>query len=504
MNTSMDTLPSNVSSTAVSSNDTAAVVSDAAKQPKASCLFVTLGCAKNQVDTDRMRALLLKSGFEESRDAESADVVIINTCSFLESATSESIEVTLDLAQKRTSGIKKLPIIMCGCVPSRYGAALDKELPEVSAFVKATDEDSIVGIVSDVLGIEHPTFSFSQELSARALRTIEGTSAFVKISEGCDRYCAFCAIPFIRGHYASRCPEEIFSEITMLMEGGVKEIILIGQDTGIWGEDLSSRGAASALHKDSDLHDPSSASSSAKADAQREHMNLAWLLREVARIVRPYKAWIRVLYLQPEGMTEDLIATIRDTPEVLPYIDIPIQHCNERLLKKMGRSGSASQLHKLFAHLRHEIPHMVLRTTGMVGFPTETDEEAAELVDFFKQEEFDYMSVFSYSQELGTTAAKMRGQVSAETKLERTQTLRDTAEELGFAATAKHVGEVVDVIIDSVDMDSPDKERIGHAWFQAPDCDGCVHILDTDANPGDVVRVKLKEAYCYELVGELV
>ena len=140
----------------------------------------------------------------------------------------------------------------------------------------------------------------------------------------------------------------------------------------------------------------------------------------------------------------------------------------------------------------------------MVGFPTETNEEAAELVDFFKQEEFDYMSVFSYSQELGTTAAKMRGQVSAETKLERTQTLRDTAEELGFAATAKHVGEVVDVIIDSVDMDSPDKERIGHAWFQAPDCDGCVHILDTDANPGDVVRVKLKEAYCYELVGELV
>lgn len=172
MNTSMDTLPSNVSSAAVSSNDTAAVVSDAAKQPKASCLFVTLGCAKNQVDTDRMRALLLKSGFEESRDASSADVVIINTCSFLESATSESIEVTLDLAQKRTSGIKKLPIIMCGCVPSRYGAALDKELPEVSAFVKATDEDSIVGIVSDVLGIEHPTFSFSQELSARALRTI--------------------------------------------------------------------------------------------------------------------------------------------------------------------------------------------------------------------------------------------------------------------------------------------------------------------------------------------
>lgn len=438
------------------------------------CLFVTLGCAKNQVDTDRMRALLLASGFEEAQDAMHSDCVIINTCSFLQAATRESIDVTLTLAQKKKKNIKQRPIIMCGCVPSRYGEGLNKELPEVSAFVKANDEDSIVAVVSKVLGLAHPNASFAEELSARALRTVEGTSAFVKISEGCDRMCAFCAIPFIRGHYHSRGALDILSEITMLMKGGVKEIVLIGQDTGIWGQDLD---------------DP-------------QTYTLSWLLAQVAQTIRPYHAWCRVLYLQPEGMTEELIHTIRDTPEILNYIDIPIQHCSETILKRMGRKGSAPELHKLFAHLRAEIPNMVLRTTGMVGFPGESEEEAQELIDFFREEAFDYMSVFSYSQEDGTTASRMRDQVSAQTKLQRTQALRDCAEELGFAATASHVGEVVDVIVDSFDKES--NELIGHAWFQAPDCDGCVHLKKDSCKVGDVVRVRLTDAYCYELEGEVL
>jgi len=331
--------------------------------PRALVLFITLGCAKNEVDTDRMRALLLHAGFSETADADEADVAVVNTCSFLASATEESIEATLELAEDASEGVRSLPIVMCGCVPSRYGDALPHELPEVSAFVRADEEDGIVGVVREVLGIGEDERG---PVTSEALRTIEGASAFVKISEGCDRFCAFCAIPYIRGRYQSRPADDIVSEVGSLMEGGVREVVLIGQDTGVWGSDL-----------------PGTAS-------------LATLLRQVAEVVRPYGGWVRVLYLQPEGMTDELIATIRDTPEVLDYIDIPIQHCSGRVLASMGRHGSADQLRELFSRLRREIPGMVLRTTGMAGFPGETDDEADELASFIQEEEFD-CSVFAYS-----------------------------------------------------------------------------------------------------------
>lgn len=434
-------------------------------------LFITLGCAKNEVDTDRMRALLISSGFEETVDAENADVAIVNTCSFLASATEESIEATLELAENRAQGVRSCPIIMCGCVPSRYGDDLPEQLPEVAAFVKADDEDGIVDVVAGVLGISVG----SPVLDASAmLRTVQGASAFVKISEGCDRFCAFCAIPYIRGRYHSRPSDEIVSEVSALMERGVREVVLIGQDTGIWGSDF-----------DGDE-------------------TLAKLLVRVADAVRPYNGWVRVLYLQPEGMTDELIAAIRDTPEVLPYIDIPIQHCSARILKAMGRSGDPRQLHELFAKLRSEIPGMVLRTTGMAGFPGETDEEADELYDFIESEEFDYTSVFAYSQEEGTRAAAMDCQVDEETKLERTQRLIDLVEELGFSATAKHVGERVEVIVDGIEETEDGAELIGHAWFQAPDCDGAVHIASGEAAVGDIVTVDLVDSFCYEMVGEIV
>ena len=434
-----------------------------------SVLYVTLGCAKNEVDTDRMRALLQGSGFGETADPADADVVIVNTCSFLASATEESVEATLELAENRVEGVRSCPIVMCGCVPSRYGDELPEQLPEVAAFVKAEDEDGIVGVVCGVLGIE----AAPREPMA-ALRTVEGASAFVKISEGCDRFCTFCAIPYIRGRYHSRPADEICAEVEALLKGGVREIVLIGQDTGIWGSDF-----------DGDE-------------------TLAKLLVRVAGVVRPYDGWVRVLYLQPEGMTDELIAAIRDTPEVLPYIDIPIQHCSERILKDMNRSGNPQQLHELFARLRSEIPGMVLRTTGMAGFPGETDEEADELYDFIEAEEFDYTSVFAYSQEEGTVAAKMTGQVDDEVKLERTQRLIDLVEELGFSATAKHVGERVKVIVDGIEETESGAELIGHAWFQAPDCDGAVHIASGEAAVGDVVTVDLVDSFCYEMVGELV
>lgn len=439
--------------------------------PLGKILFITLGCAKNEVDTDRMRALLLAAGFAEADDVDDADAAIVNTCSFLASATEESVEATLELAEGRAEGVRSCPIIMCGCVPSRYGDDLPEQLPEVAAFVKADDEDGIVGVVADVLGISVA----APVLDAGAmLRTVQGASAFVKISEGCDRFCAFCAIPYIRGRYHSRPADEIVAEVSALMEQGVREVILIGQDTGIWGSDFEG------------------------------DQTLAKLLVRVAEAVRPYSGWVRVLYLQPEGMTDELIAAIRDTPEVLPYIDIPIQHCSERVLKAMGRSGDPEQLHALFARLRDEIPGMVLRTTGMAGFPGETDEEADELYDFIEAEEFDYTSVFAYSQEEGTRAAAMPDQVDEDVKLERTQRLIDLVEELGFSATAKHVGERVKVIIDGVEETEDGVELIGHTWFQAPDCDGAVHIQSGEAAVGDIVTVDLVDSFCYEMVGTIV
>lgn len=433
-------------------------------------LFVTLGCAKNEVDTDRMRALLLAAGYSETDDAAECDVAIVNTCSFLASATEESVEATLELAEQAEGGVRERPIVMCGCVPSRYGDDLKPELPEVAAFVRAEDEDGIVGVVSEVLGVSPQ----AEAALPQTLRTVEGASAFVKISDGCDRFCTFCAIPYIRGRYYSRPAEEVLSEVRALMEGGVREIVLIGQDTGIWGRDLPG------------------------------DQTLASLLRQVAEAVRPWHGWVRVLYLQPEGMTDELVSVLRDVDEVLPYIDIPIQHCSARILKRMNRSGSTEELRELFSRLRSEIPGMVLRTTGMTGFPGETDEEFEELYDFMSEEQFDYTSVFSYSQEEGTAAARMADQVDEDVKLERTQRLRDLADEMGFAATAAHIGERVEVIIDGVEEGPDGLELIGHTWFQAPDCDGAVHIASGEASVGERVTVDLVDAFCYELVGELV
>lgn len=440
----------------------------------ASILYITLGCAKNEVDTDRMRSLLNGAGYEEVFDAGNADAVIVNTCSFLASATSESIETTLALAEDVAEGVRGTRIVMCGCVPSRYGDELPPELPEVAAFVRTDEEDGIVAVMDRVLGVDRDVPPFIPSVK----RTVESAVAYVKISDGCDRYCSFCAIPYIRGRYHSRSAESILAEVRDLVAGGVREIVLIGQDTGIWGNDFKG-----------EVEGP---------------FNLAQLMVAVAEAVRPEHVWVRVLYLQPEGMTDELIAAIRDTPEVLPYIDIPVQHCSARVLKAMHRPGSADQLSELFAKLREQIPNMVIRTTSLVGFPGETDEEAAEMLEFMDREGFDYTSVFPYSQEEGTFAAKMDGQVDEDVKLERTQAAMDLAEALGFAATAAHVGEVAEVIVDGVEETDEGPELIGHAWFQAPDSDGAVHLEVTDAAVGDILKVKFTDSFCYELVGEVV
>lgn len=439
-----------------------------------SILYITLGCAKNEVDTDRMRSLLCAAGYEEADGTEDADLVIINTCSFLASATSESIETTLELADEVHEGVRSVPIVMCGCVPSRYGADLPDELPEVAAFVRTDEEDGIVGVVDELLGHGRAVPAHVPDVK----RTVEGAVAYLKISDGCDRFCSFCAIPYIRGRYRSRSAASILAEARELVAGGVRELVLIGQDTGIWGNDLPE-----------DTEGP---------------RNLAQLLEAVAAAVRPERVWIRVLYLQPEGMTDELIAAIRDTPEVLPYIDIPVQHCSERVLSAMNRSGSESELEKLFARLRDEIPGMVIRTTYLAAFPGETAEEHEEMLAFMDRIGFDYTSVFAYSREDGTRAARMDEQIPEEEKLERTQVAIDLAEALGFAATASHVGETAEVIVDGIEETEDGPELIGHAWFQAPDCDGAVHLDAGEAAVGDILTVEFTDSFCYELIGHVI
>lgn len=445
--------------------------------PLGSVLYITLGCAKNEVDTDRMRSLLTAAGYEEAFDPQDADIAIVNTCSFLASATSESIETTLELANEVQDGVRSCPIVMCGCVPSRYGDDLPDELPEVAAFVKADEEDGIVAVIDDVLGVEREIAAYIPQVK----RTVEGAVAYVKISDGCNRFCSFCMIPYIRGRYHSRNAESIISEVRDLVAGGVREIVLIGQDTGIWGTDFA----------DEDV-------------AEGSPRNLAQLLQAVAEAVRPQNVWVRVLYLQPEGMTDELIETIRDTPEVLPYIDIPVQHCDARILKAMRRSGSRQELEDLFRDLRERIPGIVIRSTAMVGFPTETDDEFRDLIDFMDTVGFDYTSVFAYSREEGSLAAKMEGQVDEDVKLERAQEAMDLAESLGFAATAAHVGERAQVIVDGIEETEDGAELIGHAWFQAPDSDGAVHLDASKASVGDILTVEFTDSFCYELIGHVV
>ena len=434
---------------------------------KGRILFVTLGCAKNEVDTDRMRARLLAAGYAEAEDVAGADAAIVNTCSFLVAATEESIECTLALAAEAAEGVRELPIVMAGCVPSRYGDDVAAEMSEVARFVPAEQEDGIVEVIDELLG------NVTAGSAPAVLRTVSGASAFIKISEGCDRFCSFCAIPYIRGPYWSRPAAEILAEIRALAEQGVREFVLIGQDTGVWGCDFD------------------------------EPDTLASLLARAADAVAPYKGWVRVLYLQPEGMTDELIAVIRDRAEVLPYIDMPVQHCSADVLERMGREGSEPELTALIARLRREIPGMVIRTTAMAGFPGETDAEAAELEAFLEDNAFDYCSVFAFSAEEGTRAAELDGQVPEEVKLERTQALMDIAERLGFAATAVHVGETVDVIVDGIEEGPDGPELIGHAWFQAPDSDGAIHIASGEAAVGDIVSCELVDSFCYELIGEI-
>jgi ribosomal protein S12 methylthiotransferase len=442
--------------------------------------FITLGCAKNEVDSDRMRARLEAAGHTVIDDTSRADVVVVNTCSFLTMATEEGIDTIFDVLSDEGFKSHGGKVVVTGCMPSRYGKDLSDELTEVASFVPVKDEDGIVRVIEGLepgcdekSGLKDATFG---EERLGAVRTETGPSAYVKISDGCDRWCSFCAIPAIRGPYESRTAEDIAFEVGGLVSSGVREIVLIGQDTGVWGTDLPGK------------------------------PTLATLLGSLAK--RFDRTWFRVLYLQPEGITDELLDTVRSHPNITRYFDIPVQHASARIVRDMNRAGDAKAYLETVGKIRARVPGAALRTTVMAGFPGETDDEFDELVEFLDDARFDYTGVFAYSQEDGTTAGDRDDQVDEDVREDRAERLRDVADRIGFERASSHVGETVDVLVEAYDPDEPGSV-VGRTYFQAPEVDGQVHIADpvradgTLLAPGDIVTVRITDSYFYDLEGEV-
>ena len=425
--------------------------------------FITLGCAKNEVDSEKMREKARRAGSRIESDPESADAIVVNTCSFIQSATEESLEAIFEAAgmENVASGAAKL--IVAGCMPARYGADLEKELDEACAFVPCNKEDDL-GSILDAL------FGGPCESAAPAEGEDDGAeqapvSAYVKISDGCDRFCSYCAIPYIRGRYHSFPLSEIDAEIDAKVAAGTREIVLIAQDTGRWGQDFD---------------EPSS---------------LANLMSHVAE--RHPDTWFRVMYVQPEGVTDELLAAIAGHDNICSYLDIPLQHVDKELLRAMNRAGSREKYLALVKHIRDAVPDVTLRTTLIAGFPGETEEQFEELCDFVSEALFDYIGVFAYSREEGTSAYDLPGQIDEDEKAERAQTLRDLADAACTPRIAERQGREMDVLIEGVEEDG---QLFGRAMCQAPDVDGETYVSEGEV--GDIVHVKIADTLLYEMEAE--
>ena len=484
-----DTDVSDTSTGAVETEHTSHIL-----EPSATPLFclITLGCAKNEVDSNHMRALLAASRLRETGDPAAADVVIINTCSFITEATEESLDAIFETLSLENFKQGRARLVVAGCMPSRYGEELKKELFEAAAFVTVSDEERIVEICYEVLGIpwDHEQDERfhgmatcdhfdGKTLALSARRIIDGPWAYVKISDGCSRQCSYCTIPQIRGPYHSRPFEAIALEVEELVAGGVCEIILIGQDTSVWGSDLCC--------KDDNKQYP-------------QAKTLACLLSTLAT-THP-TVWFRVMYLQPQGITDALLETIARHRNICDYLDIPLQHVNARILQEMNRSGSAEEFYTLLSRIRSILPDATIRTTLIAGFPGETQAEARELEDFVNAADFDYVGVFAYSQEDGTPAGKRVDQVPLRTRKARQQRLRDAADKLGFRRAERKFGTMQEVLICGVDEEGV----YGRIHAQAPDIDGVTHIQGAQIDPDDcpmIIRVEITASNCYDLYANL-
>ncbi len=442
---------------------------DAAQIPGVA--FVTLGCAKNEVDTQRMQAELRRAGFAVIDDPEQADAVVVNTCSFIQSATEESLEAIFEVAGMPNVAAGAA-LIVAGCMPARYGEELTGELPEAAAFVPCSKEDDIVKVVATALSLGEEDLSALASSALGAVRegavSLSGSravSAYVKISDGCDRFCSYCTIPYIRGRYRSFSYDQIHDDVAHQLESGVREIVLIAQDTGRWGQDFE---------------EPSS---------------LAWLMGQLADEFAD--VWFRVMYIQPEGVTDELLETVAAHDNICNYFDIPLQHVQPHLLKAMHRSGSVEEYIALAEHVRDKVPGVTLRTTLIAGFPGETDDDFEELCSFVEDGYFDYIGVFAYSREEGTRAFDLPDQLDEDEKADRAQRLRDLADAVCTPLVAARVGSEVDVLVEGREEDG---QLFGRAMCQAPEVDGVTYI--SAGEPGEVVKVRIVDTLLYEMEGE--
>ena len=438
--------------------------------------FITLGCAKNEVDTAHMTARLTRAGYEVldwddlSLDAVegeglSLDAIIVNTCSFLREAIEESLDAIFDVARLPSVEAGDTKLVVVGCLPSRFGADLEAELQEARTFISCKDETAIVAQLDELFGIERDDVDTDESGTiGRLARTSTAPSAYVKISDGCNRFCSFCAIPFIRGRYHSFTAEAIHDEVQNLVDQGVSEIVLIAQDTGIWGSDLEPK------------------------------RTLASLLDQLATEFS--QTWFRVLYIQPEHVDEALLHTIAAHENICNYLDIPFQHVDEALLKSMNRRGSRAEFTQLIAQIREILPEVALRTTYIVGYPGETDEQFEELCDFVSEADFDYVGVFAFSPEEGTRAAELPDQIDDDTKQERLRTLREVADAVSASQLARFVGKTLDVLVLGTEEDG---QLLGRSKYQAPDVDGVTYIDSGEV--GQIVLVHIEDTLYYEMEG---
>lgn len=436
--------------------------------------IVSLGCAKNQVDAEMLLFSLKQKGFELVDDPAKADAVIVNTCGFIESAKQESIDEIIELGKLKREG-KIKAIIVTGCLAERYQNEITKQLYEVDAAVGIGANSKIADIVLDALGgNKTELFPSKLELPLEGGR-IQSTppyTAYLKIAEGCDNRCTYCAIPLIRGGFRSREPENVIEEARQLAEKGVRELNVIAQDTTRYGEDLFGK------------------------------PYLAKLLKELCKIEK--LRWIRVLYCYPERVTDELIDVMANEEKIVKYIDLPLQHCNAEILKSMNRRGSRESLTALLKKIRDRIPNVVLRTTFISGFPGETEEQFEELCEFAKEIEFDRLGCFPYSQEEDTPAAAFPNQLDEETKQNRADIIMEQQQLIMTRRCEKLVGTTAEVLVEGFD-------RIAECWYgrtyaDAPEVDGCVFFTTDGEKPsiGSFVNVKITDTMGIDPVGEMI
>lgn len=442
---------------------------------------VSLGCPKNLVDSETMLGLIHEENYEITNDPSEAEIIIVNTCGFIESAKEESINTILQMAEYKKSGSCKY-IIVTGCLSQRYAEELFNELPEADAIAGVEVYDEIGSIIKRVMNGERfimlerskPDVIYtSKETFLPRILTTPSYTAYLKIAEGCDNCCSYCAIPKIRGPYRSKPMEQVLKEAKALVDNGVKELIVVAQDTTRYGEDLPGG-----------------------------KLLLADLLKELNKIES--LKWIRVMYCYPNNFTDELIETFASLDKVCKYVDLPLQHASNRLLASMNRYDTREEVEMLLAKLRKRIPGIVIRTTFIVGFPGETDADFEELKEFVEQQRFENAGVFAYSQEEGTVAGAMPNQIPDEIKQERYHELMALQAQISEEIHKDTEGQTLEVLVEGIEEDGSGL-HYGRSYREAPDIDGLVFIENPgDIKPGCFVKVNILQGFTYESVGERI